>query len=148
MGTVGSFLSIPLCVGVVRLGVYTGHPLGVLVIASALTLLLGVWSIPVAEKLLGPRTDPFKRVRSHDHNQIAIDETLGMLVGTIALILTAHTSWIHYGLLFIVFRFFDVIKVWPASYFDNTQSPWAVMLDDVCAGIYAAAVLYSLFIFI
>ncbi len=143
MGTVGSLISLPLCMFVV----YT-HSLIVLAVVSLLTLLVGVWSVPHAEALLGPKMDPFGKVRDHDHNQIAIDETLGMLVGTTALLLMAHGSWVDYGVLFVVFRFFDVAKLWPASYFDNIQSPWAVMLDDVCAGVYTAIVLYGLFIFI
>ena len=40
-------------------------------------------------------------------------------------------------LAFIIFRILDIVKPWPAIYFDkNTVSPHSIMLDDVIAGIY------------
>ena len=39
---------------------------------------------------------------------------------------------------FVLFRFFDIAKPWPVSYFDNHwKSGWGVMLDDVVAGLLA-----------
>jgi len=42
---------------------------------------------------------------------------------------------------FILFRIFDIIKPWPACYFDRQKSAWGVLMDDVIAGIYANIVL-------
>lgn len=41
---------------------------------------------------------------------------------------------------FFVFRFFDIIKLEPAKYFDNKDSGMGIMMDDVISGIYAGIV--------
>ncbi len=64
---------------------------------------------------------------------IVIDEVTGFIV-TMAMIKPSALSIIS-G--FILFRFFDIVKVWPASYFNNKNGGLAVVLDDVAAGIYA-----------
>jgi phosphatidylglycerophosphatase A len=38
---------------------------------------------------------------------------------------------------FLLFRFFDIIKLQPCKYFDTKDSGWGIMMDDVAAGIYA-----------
>lgn len=38
---------------------------------------------------------------------------------------------------FLVFRFFDIVKLEPAKYFDNKDSGMGIMLDDIFSGIYA-----------
>ena len=45
---------------------------------------------------------------------------------------------------FIVFRFFDIIKLQPAKYLDSTKTGYGIMLDDIVAGLYAG-VLSSVF---
>jgi phosphatidylglycerophosphatase A len=40
---------------------------------------------------------------------------------------------------------FDIVKVWPADYFDvHSKNGWGVMLDDVFAGIWAGIVVVML----
>jgi len=41
---------------------------------------------------------------------------------------------------FFVFRFFDIIKLEPAKYFDNKDSGLGIMMDDVISGVYAGIV--------
>lgn len=38
---------------------------------------------------------------------------------------------------FFAFRFFDIVKLEPAKYFDNKDSGWGIMMDDIAAGLYA-----------
>ena len=38
---------------------------------------------------------------------------------------------------FVVFRFFDIVKLEPAKYFDNKNSGFGIMMDDVVSGFYA-----------
>jgi phosphatidylglycerophosphatase A len=38
---------------------------------------------------------------------------------------------------FVVFRIFDIVKIEPAKYFDDQDSGWGIMLDDVISGLYA-----------
>jgi len=50
---------------------------------------------------------------------------------------------------FILFRFFDIIKLWPASFFDGrVKNAFGVMMDDVIAGLYGAVILYAVLFFI
>ena len=41
---------------------------------------------------------------------------------------------------FLLFRFFDILKPFPVSFFDRIKNGWGIMLDDIAAGLYAAAV--------
>ena len=73
-----------------------------------------------------------------DASQIVIDEVAGYLV-TIALIpFTWKAAIIGFGL----FRLFDIVKPWPASYFDDkVHNGFGVTMDDICAGVYGRLVL-------
>ena len=45
---------------------------------------------------------------------------------------------------FCAFRFFDIVKLQPAKYFDSNprwRNGWGVMLDDAVAGVQAIALL-------
>lgn len=73
-----------------------------------------------------------------DDGRIVIDELTGYLV-TVAFL---PFSWPAALLGFVLFRVFDVLKIFPASWFDRRmKNGIGVVLDDVMAGIYAAAVL-------
>jgi phosphatidylglycerophosphatase A len=42
---------------------------------------------------------------------------------------------------FILFRFFDILKPFPISYLDkNVKGGLGIVLDDVVAGVFAAAI--------
>ena len=44
---------------------------------------------------------------------------------------------IFYGICFILFRYFDIMKPFPVSFFDkNFKNSFGVIMDDVCAGFY------------
>lgn len=76
-----------------------------------------------------------------DPQWVVIDEFLGMLVG--GLIILKFYGSITYPItfiLFIVFRFFDIKKIWPASALDKIPNGFGVIADDLISGIYAAIV--------
>ena len=70
---------------------------------------------------------------SHDDAAIVIDEIFGM----IATMFLLPSGWPWLLAAFALFRALDIIKPWPASYFDSIHGGAAVMLDDLAAGIYA-----------
>jgi len=73
-----------------------------------------------------------------DASPIVIDEVAGYLV-TMALV---PWSWETAIAGFLLFRLFDVMKPWPASYFDRVvKSGFGVVMDDVAAGVWAWATL-------
>jgi phosphatidylglycerophosphatase A len=73
-----------------------------------------------------------------DASPIVIDEVAGYLV-TMALV---PWSWGTAIAGFVLFRVFDVVKPWPASYFDQrVKNGFGVVMDDVAAGAWAWAAL-------
>ena len=55
---------------------------------------------------------------------------------------------LHLILILVLFRFFDIVKVWPINIIDNRINNGAgVILDDVVAGIFSG-LSYRLIIFI
>ena len=76
----------------------------------------------------------------HDAGRIVIDEIVGMWV---ALLFLPRTMWIAV-LGFFIFRFFDIVKPFPADRSQRLKAGWGVMVDDVIAGIYANVILQLL----
>jgi phosphatidylglycerophosphatase A len=77
-----------------------------------------------AEALFGER----------DSGKITIDEVAGYIAATLFL----RPSLAVIVASFLLFRFFDVVKLWPASYFDReAHGGSGVVLDDVVSGVYA-----------
>ncbi len=83
-----------------------------------------------AEKIFG----------QHDSAHIVLDEIIGM----IAAMFLIPGSWAWMAGCFALFRFFDIIKPWPANRLDRVDGGAGVMLDDLAAGIYANVVLQIL----
>ena len=49
---------------------------------------------------------------------------------------------IFYGVCFILFRFFDIVKPFPVSFFDKKfKNSFGVIMDDVAAGLYVVITL-------
>jgi len=79
-----------------------------------------------------------KELQLHDPQWIVIDEFLGM--STAWLFIQTH-NLLHLIILFVLFRIFDIIKIWPASFFDTKVEHGAgTILDDIVSGIYAGLV--------
>lgn len=78
-----------------------------------------------------------------DPKEVIIDEFIGQSI-PIYLYEISHgteksldVAIIFYGVCFVLFRFFDIIKPFPVSYFDkNFKNSFGVIMDDVCAGFY------------
>jgi phosphatidylglycerophosphatase A len=85
-----------------------------------------------------------KKYQIKDPSWIVVDEFLGMLTGWICLTATlSELSWQINVLHFFFFRFFDILKFWPASYFDKKMLHGAgVILDDIVSGVYSFIATY------
>ena len=83
-----------------------------------------------------------------DPKEIIIDEFIGQSI-PIYLYEISHVTVkssdeaiIFYGVSFILFRFFDIAKPFPVSFFDkNFKNSFGVIMDDVCAGFYVVFLL-------
>lgn len=72
--------------------------------------------------------------RKKDAPQIVIDEIAGF---QFTMFLITPTVW-HILCGFLLFRFFDILKPFPAGYCQKRLSGgYGVVMDDVAAGIYA-----------
>ncbi len=70
-----------------------------------------------------------------DPSVVVIDEIVGMWITVfIAGFLSFGYPTIIIG--FFMFRLFDIIKLYPASFFDKVKNGFGIMMDDVIAGVY------------
>ncbi len=142
-GFYASLLAIPLCyIAVLVTDIGTALAYWVIVL---LIFILGLWSIPRAEAALGPMMDWKGGIKTHDQNQIVIDEVFGMLISCCPLVLFRPQSlFLGFVLALLLFRFFDTVKIPPINLLDRIKNAAGVMLDDFMAGVYAALALLLL----
>ncbi len=75
-----------------------------------------------------------KEFNQDDPQWIVIDESLGIWF---AWFFRVDNSFTQLLLLAVIFRFFDIIKVWPASFFDKKiKNGLGIVMDDIVAGAY------------
>ena len=78
-----------------------------------------------------------------DPKEVIIDEFIGQSIPIYLYEISHGTAKssdeaiIFYSVCFVLFRFFDIIKPFPISFFDkNFKNSFGVIMDDVCAGFY------------
>lgn len=76
--------------------------------------------------------------QSHDSSEIIIDEFLGIyLIMIFYEKLIYSNDMISLILIFLLFRFFDIVKIFPANWIDkNIKNSFGVIMDDIVASIY------------
>ena len=79
--------------------------------------------IVISRLQLDPHEDP---------HEIVIDEFCGILVAFLMIPITWKTLLTG----FILFRFFDVSKLFPLNWLENKEGANGIMLDDIGAGVY------------
>jgi phosphatidylglycerophosphatase A len=122
-GTVGSFATLPLIYLLDYLHVNIYSLIG-------LIIALYIAAVLVAQHVQ-------QKYHLHDPQWIVIDEVIGMLI-TWAFVMT--TQFHHLFLVFMLFRFFDIVKIWPASYFDRLHHGIGTITDDVISALYAGII--------
>src|SRR5215813_8254396 len=125
-GTFGSLLGVAIFLGLMR------APSGfVLVVVAILAFAVaGIWAGTRTEEISG-RKDP---------GMIVVDEVAGQLI---ALLPLAFVKWSITTVMvsFILFRFFDIVKPYPANRLQELKGGVGVMCDDLVAGAYAAIIM-------
>jgi len=120
-GTVGTLAAIPLWLLLIQLST----PFYWLAIVVA--VIAGISICGAAAKKLGV----------HDHSGIVWDEFVGFWIAIS--FLPPQLSSILCA--FVLFRFFDILKPWPIGWLDKKiHGGLGIMIDDIVAGIFAAAV--------
>ena len=92
-------------------------------VAIVLLFVAGSWAGSVAERHFG-RTDP---------GEVVVDEVMGMVLTLFA----TGAGWMGAVVGFFLFRFFDIIKPFPARRLEHLHGGIGVMADDAMAAIYA-----------
>ena len=93
--------------------------------------------------------DAESEFKNKDPRQIVIDEVLGQAMPLIFVLYLNQKNQlslsieIYYVLSFIFFRFFDILKPFPVSYFDkNFKNYFGIIMDDIMAGLYSMILIY------
>jgi phosphatidylglycerophosphatase A len=91
---------------------------------------LGVWAAGRIERFAGQDDPQF----------VVVDEVSGQLFTYV--FGGAPGNWKYLLLGFILFRVFDIWKPFPARQAESLPGSWGIMVDDWCAAVYAAALLW------
>ena len=89
-----------------------------------------------------------ENTENKDPGEIIIDEFLGQSIPIYLYEISHGTAKddseaiVYYTLFFILFRYFDIMKPFPVSFFDkNFKNSFGVIMDDICAGFYVVLTL-------
>lgn len=124
-GTAGTLAAVPLWY------LLSQTPLVIYLLLVLLAFVIGIWLCGRTSRDLGV----------HDHGGIVWDEFVGYWITMIAV----PVDWVWALAGFILFRLFDILKPWPIGPVDKrVHGGLGIMLDDVLAGVMAAAVLHGL----
>ncbi len=124
-GTVASAAALPLAWAIAH---FLGSP--ALIYAALVVFLVGVIATDAYERRIG-KPDP---------SECVIDEVAGQFLACAFAPLTI----LGYGIAFVLFRVFDITKLWPVSLGEKLPGGWGIMTDDVIAGALAAAIIAGL----
>ena len=110
-----------------------------------LTFAVGIFSVWICEKIT-------KNLAIKDHKSIVIDELVGTWISLLPVLFVADDRYeriIYAAIAFILFRFFDILKPYPISFFDKEyKNGLGIVLDDVIAGIFSGILSVILLIFL
>lgn len=94
--------------------------------------LMIVIGVPIAVK--------FENIYGNDPSEYTNDEVIGMWITL--LFVPKKIWWIVLG--FLIWRFLDIVKPFPAKQLEKVKNGWGVLLDDIAAGIYSFILLQLL----
>jgi phosphatidylglycerophosphatase A len=107
-----------------------GFLAGELVVIAAVTL-VGIWAASRTERVL----------KVKDPGKVVVDEVAGQLIALLPLPLTRIGPWpVLVVIAFLLFRFFDIVKPYPARRLESLRGGLGIMADDLVAGAYAAII--------
>lgn len=121
-GTMGTLAAIPIYLLLIQ------SPVWVYLAVTVTSILAG---IAICDRAA-------QKLQVHDYGGIVWDEIAGFLITMCWL----PFSWQSLLAGFALFRFFDIVKPWPIKWLDrHVEGGFGIMLDDVAAGLFAAALM-------
>ena len=118
-GTIGTLVAIPLSLPLNRLAVSN--------FAAALFFLVGAVCVAIWLSTKGANL-----LKQKDPQLIVIDEIVGFLVANF--VAPARFTALLWS--FVLFRLFDIVKVFPTNKLEKLPGGAGIVLDDVMAGVY------------
>jgi phosphatidylglycerophosphatase A len=125
-GTTGTLGALPLYFLVRSIG---GNTL--VLITAILITFIGVWASNIV----------VRETKEKDPQRIVIDEVAGVLIALAA----APPTILGVITAVVLFRIFDMTKPFPARRLEHLKEGWGVVMDDVAAGLWAAAIVLFVF---
>ena len=130
----GNFTKMPGTLGSIA-GAFLGFillyffPIQIVIIFFIFLLALSLYAIKIYQKQVG----------KSDKSEIIIDEVLGQLL----VLMFIELEFLQFFCAFILFRFFDILKIFPANIIDKKYSDhYGVIFDDIIAAIQALIVIF------
>ena len=125
-GTFGTFAALPFIFTTMY------FPLWLQIVFAVVISVFGLWACGKTADDLGV----------HDHPAIVWDEVAGFYITMIG----AAISWQSLLVGFVLFRFFDIVKLGPIRILDKRlHGGLGIMADDVLAGIFSLICVQALF---
>ena len=122
--------------------VYLSHLISMInmLILTITFFILSIWICSEASKDL----------ENKDHKSIVIDELVGMWIALLPVLIIANSQYertVYALAALVLFRFFDILKPFPISYFDkNYKNGIGIVIDDVISGLIAIIPSYLILI--
>ena len=124
-GTIASFATIFFIVCIQFFFGFSGYLTAI--IFFIVSTILGFFMVDWSAKQIFNHSDP---------KQVVLDEVAGMSLTLAVVPFYEHPpSFISYMVAFIFFRFFDIVKPFPVSFFDSRHKRFFIVLDDLVAAI-------------
>jgi len=120
-GTAASLVSLPFAFLIQKFGGASS-----LLVATLIASIVGVWACELYVRQTG----------NEDPSEAVIDELVGQWLACAF----APLSLTGYAAAFVLFRFFDMTKIWPVSAAERARGGWGVMFDDIVAGLIAGII--------
>jgi phosphatidylglycerophosphatase A len=125
-GTLGSFVG--LLIGIILKVIF---PLATYIFIIIIITITAIIMINIYQRTAG----------KEDRSEIIIDEFIGQQIPLFFI----EISVLNIILVFVLFRFFDIFKIFPSNYIDkNYKSSFGIIADDLIAGIQATALILLL----
>jgi len=128
-GTTGTLLAVPLSFALNRIATSS---LALALLTLTAFIVTATWLCKMGEEIF----------QEKDCRKIVIDEIAGFLLAN----LLSPPGFEPTLWAFLLFRFFDIIKVFPAGRVEQIGGGIGVVLDDLVAGLYTFFVLRMLFL--
>ena len=125
-GTLGTLLAIPISIGFNGIAAHAPLPFG---------LLLAVLTVGA----INLSTKAAELLQQKDPQVIVIDEVIGFMIANYL----APTRLAPLVVGFLLFRCFDIAKVFPAARLEKLPGGTGIVLDDVMAGLYSFTIVQS-----